>query len=214
VFVLMLAQQAPDPSDPAGAAEYDRAPREPAAAATVGFILLALLATVLYDGAVQDLVPPTEAEAKQAAWRDLEKLPGQLDETVRRIEPTFRWGEAGPRLTVRPNGSAEVVGYLGDDTQITAITLPEAADAATGTAGALPENLQRVGLSLVADFPASLELAGIILLMAMFGAVVLARKQIELGEDELRAAAGLRRVSHYEDYDVSSGAAEEAEEAP
>ena len=32
-----------------------------------------------------------------------------------------------------------------------------------------------------------------ILLMAMFGAVVLARRQIELGEDETREAAGLRR---------------------
>ena len=36
-----------------------------------------------------------------------------------------------------------------------------------------------------------LELAGVILLMAMFGAVVLARRQIELGDDERRKAAGM-----------------------
>jgi hypothetical protein len=36
--------------------------------------------------------------------------------------------------------------------------------------------------------------------MAMFGAVVLARKQIELGEDEVREAAGMRRLAfHSED---------------
>ena len=38
--------------------------------------------------------------------------------------------------------------------------------------------------ALVAEHPMALELAGIILLMAMLGAVVLARKQIEIGEDE------------------------------
>ena len=53
------------------------------------------------------------------------------------------------------------------------------------------DNVQLVGLDLVARYPASLELAGVILLMAMFGAVVLARRQIELGEDERRKAAGM-----------------------
>ncbi|MHC5023761.1 MAG: NADH-quinone oxidoreductase subunit J [Planctomycetota bacterium] len=214
VFVLMLAQQAPDPNDPTGTAEYDRSPREPAAAATVGFILLALLATVLYDGAVQDLSAPTVIEAKRSAWRDLQLMPQQLDETVRRLEPTFRWPEDEPRLTIRPDGVAQVEGFVGDDTQTMIVTLPDAADPRTGQSSAMPENLQRVGLSLVADFPASLELAGVILLLAMFGAVVLARKQIELGEDELRAAAGLRSVSHYEDYDVTKTADEEAGDGP
>ena len=33
------------------------------------------------------------------------------------------------------------------------------------------------------------------LLMALFGAVILARKQIELGEDERRGLAGMRRLT-------------------
>ncbi len=53
------------------------------------------------------------------------------------------------------------------------------------------DNVQMVGVALVSQYPASLELAGVILLMAMFGAVVLARRQIELGEDDRRRAAGL-----------------------
>jgi hypothetical protein len=60
-------------------------------------------------------------------------------------------------------------------------------------------NVQLVGLDLVSKFPASLEMAGVILLMAMFGAVVLARKQIELGEDEIREAAGMRRLALHSD---------------
>jgi NADH-quinone oxidoreductase subunit J len=63
--------------------------------------------------------------------------------------------------------------------------------AADGVPAERPDNVHVVGLDLVARYPASLELAGVILLMAMFGAVVLARRQIELGEDERRKAAGM-----------------------
>lgn len=57
-----------------------------------------------------------------------------------------------------------------------------------------PTNLDGVGWTLVAGHPVTLEVAGVILLMALLGAVVLARKQIELGEDEKEAAA--RLASH------------------
>jgi hypothetical protein len=51
----------------------------------------------------------------------------------------------------------------------------------------LPRNTQQVGWTLVNDYPVSLELAGVILLMAMFGAAVLARRAIELTDREKRA---------------------------
>ena len=63
----------------------------------------------------------------------------------------------------------------------------------------LPTNTQEVGWELVAGFPVGLEIAGVILLMAMFGAVVLARRQIELGEDELRVAGGMEPLHANED---------------
>jgi hypothetical protein len=44
-------------------------------------------------------------------------------------------------------------------------------------------NIDGVGFALIAEHPMALELAGVILLMAMLGAVVLARKQIEIGEE-------------------------------
>ena len=40
-----------------------------------------------------------------------------------------------------------------------------------------------------------------ILLMAMFGAVILARRQIEIGEDEKRASVGLRPLGEYDEGD-------------
>ncbi len=54
--------------------------------------------------------------------------------------------------------------------------------------------------------PVSLELAGVILLLAMFGAVVLARKQIEIGEDDVREAAGMQRLG-FEDERPGGGEA-------
>ena len=59
----------------------------------------------------------------------------------------------------------------------------------------LPGTTRHVGWDLVARFPASLEVAGVVLLMAMFGAVVLARRRIDLGEDALRASAGLASLT-------------------
>ncbi len=50
-----------------------------------------------------------------------------------------------------------------------------------------PTNIETVGLTLVGEHPLSLELAGVILLLAMVGAVVLARKQTEI--EEARKAA-------------------------
>jgi NADH-quinone oxidoreductase subunit J len=110
LFVLMLAQQAPQPGDETAQPDYDVFPREPAAAVTVGFVMLALLGDAIVQG-VLFLDPPAE--------------------------PT------GPVVS---------------------------------------ENIERVGLALVGDFPVSLELAGVILLMAMYGAVVLARRQMEMSQ--------------------------------
>jgi hypothetical protein len=62
-------------------------------------------------------------------------------------------------------------------------------------ASSAPDNGRQVGVDLVSKFPAGLEIAGVVLLMALFGAVILARKQIELGEDERRGLAGMRRFT-------------------
>ena len=50
-------------------------------------------------------------------------------------------------------------------------------------------NTEGVGYELIKAHPGAIEIAGGILLMAMLGAVVLARKQIEISEAEKEAAA-------------------------
>ena len=50
VFVIMLAQQAPQPGEAEHQPEYDLVPREPAAAALIGFVMLALLSDLIFNG--------------------------------------------------------------------------------------------------------------------------------------------------------------------
>jgi NADH-quinone oxidoreductase subunit J len=188
LFVLMLAQQAPAEGQEAGQADYDLSPREPAAAVAVGFVMLAVLGDMMLAPAGERPEPRSAIVATEEAWRDLELLPRRLEAAVMNEHPAFNWppdqDERGRWLRVS-GASAQVVGHEAGSAETRVFTLSDAA---------VPGNTERVGLALVHKFPASLELAGVILLMAMFGAVVLARRQIELGEDEKRAAAGLGRL--------------------
>ncbi len=101
-----------------------------------------------------------------------------LGSVIERVPPMA--ADAAPAASIRAT-----------DTLVQAQQRLPAMQAGEGTPADQPDNVHVVGLDLVARYPASLELAGVILLMAMFGAVVLARRQIELGEDERRKAAGM-----------------------
>jgi NADH-quinone oxidoreductase subunit J len=198
LFVLMLAQQAPDPDNPEGGAAYDLYPREPLGGALVGFIMLALFSRMIFMGAGELTAPDAEA-AQVAAWKQLEHMPEQLRAFIAESgdrDVTLGWGDESA-VQVAPDGSA-MVRYELADGQRKALTLPE---------DEMPENVQNVGLGLILKFPVSLELAGVILLMAMFGAVILARRQIELTEEEKREAAGLRRLGHFDEPAAPEGGA-------
>lgn len=176
LFVLMLAQQSPNGDGDEKSSWYDRTPREPAIAILAGFIMLVGLIEAMDDSKNNAIPTPTVAQAQEAAWNDLDRLPRALLAAAQDVKPTTA-EVLGPPL-VDENGGATIAVRLEDDSETT-VKL---------TADQSPSNTRRVGLSLVADFPVSLEMAGVILLMAMFGAVVLARKQFEYGEDETRAA--------------------------
>ncbi len=188
MFVLMLAQQASMEAGVAGEPEYDRLPREPATAVIAGFVLLAVLGTASMRGAAAPDAARTEWNAVESRWRDLESMPRLLLERARDMNPAVQAvvdPEGGRALSVRSDGSAVVMVRVEGSESPQPMTLPPEA---------LPENSRTLGLALVGQFPASLELAAVILLMAMLGAVVLARRQGDLAEDERRGLAGLSRL--------------------
>lgn len=187
MFVLMLAQQASDPDNEFGAAEYDINPREPAAASAVAFVMLALLSNMIYDGADALPTPPSPTEANLAMWRAIDEMPGKRTEVIRDVAPEAQvlFDETGDMVRFR-DGEAYIEAIPPGSNRPEEIMLTEAQR---------PTNVELIGYDLIARFPVSLELAGVILLMAMYGAVILARRQIELSEDEVREAAGMARTS-------------------
>jgi len=195
MFVLMLAEQAPDASGRGGAA-YDQRPREPRGGAVVGFLLIALLTRVLAEGIPDAASGNAGPAAMRRAWDDLQAMPKKLDEVA-----LAAWDTQSPdhperdvneptRLSVSDDASRATATFRTADGQSVTVELD---------ATALPDNTQSVGLGLLTDFPISLELAGVILTMAMFGAVILARRQIELTDDEKRQAAGMARLGHHDE---------------
>lgn len=187
MFVIMLAQQAPNPSQTEAEAEYDVNPREPGMACAVGFIMLAVLANMCYSG-VPKLNVASVPAAERRAWEDLNQMPREIEAIVHSLMPGAK-PTAGAKIVFGTGGAQITVRREGETTDTQLAIPPEK----------LPNNVQYVGLNLVSEFPVSLELAGVILLMAMFGAVVLARKQTELAEDEVREAAGMRTLGFHSD---------------
>ncbi|MBC8202535.1 MAG: NADH-quinone oxidoreductase subunit J [Planctomycetes bacterium] len=173
MFVLMLANPVADSNDPESKASYDKIPREPAAAVGVGFLLLCIITGTVLHGTGQLPDQPNGTNA----WHTLEQLPKQFESTVLEFDPTFAWppqeNDQGVAIQIADN-TAYIVSAEG-----VRLDLDPAMT---------PTNTQSVGWSLVNDFPVSLELAGVILLMAMLGAAVLARKAIDLDEREKHKA--------------------------
>ena len=205
LFVLMLAQ---DATSTAGEALYDRIPREPVAALVVGFVLLAILsdAFLLVDGGVRPDAPgmtPSLASVEEDRWMVLDGLPLQLKETVADLLESDSTDATPAAFTIeRVDGRA--IRFYGTNASVDVKIADESRNIVLPVS-AMPTNAQLVGWSLVATFPVSLEVAGVILLMAMFGAVVLARRQIDLGEDELRVAAGMAPLLEDEESDFAGG---------
>ena len=174
LFVLMLAQQSPADTKGADAVDYDRVAREPAGAVIAGFVLVAVLGGSIFGGNhTTARAAADQALAVRGAWNDLARMPRFLTEQARRVDASaiavVRQPD-GQMLTVQPDFSAAVTVAHADGSAPSTIILPPAL---------LPDNTSRVGMALVTKFPVSLELAGVILLMAMLGAVVLARRQSE-----------------------------------
>ncbi|MEY3020919.1 MAG: putative NADH-quinone oxidoreductase subunit [Planctomycetota bacterium] len=201
MFVLMLAQQSP--VEGAGDAWYDRTPREPLSAIVVGFIMLATLGDAFLSPAAKEsraIVAAQSAESgREAAFERLAGMPKLLLETATRAhEAAWRAARADAEGNENVEPAPAVLDAEVEDASRRTVRVALADDGSAVVAipdDLLPDNARQVGVDLVSRYPAGLEIAGVVLLMALFGAVILARRQIELGEDERRSLAGMRRYS-------------------
>lgn len=194
VFVIMLATLPQSADRPETGAAYDNRAREPLLAAAMGFALLGVLGNVLFvpgEGQIGTPVPrQSEPEAEALLRRDAAMLSGKLNlenpaqrvrlqkemrnrdlisenEFVHEVEQ--RQTERGPRImagiregeTFQASRGARIARWE-------AIPAPVLAEFVT--------NIDRVGLNLFEAHTLGIELAGVILLLAMVGAIVIARR--------------------------------------
>ena len=181
LFVIMLATQAPSSAAEAFIDETDAVAREPVLASGIGFVLLAILTTAMFRGIGDLPAPPDQTLAQDSVLLNMPKKVERLlvradlinndERLVRNADGTAAIDIVNRTITIE-NTEIHTTRVLGPD------QWPESL-----TAG----NLDRLGYNLMHDHPMTIEIAGIILLMAMLGATVLARKHIEL-EDDLKAA--------------------------
>ena len=185
LFVIMLATQQPTSAAETFLDDTDAVAREPLLASGIGFVLLAVLTTAMFRG-IGDLPKPAHPELAQDSV--LVHLPQKVDRILRRADLM----NSDERVVRTESGEAQI------DVVARTITI-ENTDLGTTrvlTGEDWPEslaagNLDRLGYNLMHDHPMTIEIAGVILLMAMLGATVLARKHIEL-EDDLKAAQARR----------------------
>lgn len=189
LFVIMLATESPTADQVEALSEYDRYAREPGLAAVTGFVLVAGITTMMATG-LRD-VP---AATVYAGAGDLGALPRKVESALRGagvIDQDERvavgsGGEALMDLTPVAPEARRVDGRALNGTVTIArpggSTYQVFTDNSKWPKDLQLTNVEGVGFALLRGHPGAIEVAGIILLMAMLGAVVLARKKVELDE--------------------------------
>ncbi|MDQ7012376.1 MAG: NADH-quinone oxidoreductase subunit J [Planctomycetota bacterium] len=168
LFVIMLATQAPSEDQLDALADYDVEARSPMVAAVTGFVLLAALTTMLFRGA-PDLVEPGEVHPEAL----LAHMPNKVtpERVLVSLEREGVLVEGEEFVSLDPMaGTVTLAGVDGERV----VDIPDDLGVT---------NVEAVGFDLLNDHPGSIEIAGVILLMAMLGATVLSRKQVEFEEE-------------------------------
>ncbi|KAA0217466.1 MAG: hypothetical protein DYG94_00355 [Leptolyngbya sp. PLA3] len=166
LFVIMLATQAPTEDDEDLLSTCDTEARDPVWSAAVGFVILAALTAMMFRGS--EMLPPVPANAGSTEL--LAQMPRKVERELRR---------SGVIRADQDVQTADGVARIDWDARLVALE--------GGNHAALPEgfgtsNVEQLGFNLLDEHPMTIEIAGIILLMAMLGATVLARRQVDIAE--------------------------------
>lgn len=170
LFVIMLATQAPTEDRTEGLAGYDIAAREPIAATVASMALVAVLTGMLFAGSGQ--IEPRRLGSNHDVL--LEQLP-------RRVETEMREARLiSDRETLAVRDGAY---QIDSERREALVEGPNGERWASFPDGLAVRNVEGLGFNLLNVHPGSIEIAGVILLMAMLGAVVLSRRQVEIDEE-------------------------------
>ncbi|MBA4119750.1 MAG: hypothetical protein C0513_03505 [Isosphaera sp.] len=221
LFVIMLATESPTQESAELLSDYDRQSRDPLGATLAGFVLLAGLTVLLAQGSAG--LPSAASLATTGDDQKLALVPAQVERTLARARDAQgeRLLQPGERLAIADDESRDALIAAGvlaperwpgvrpqnpEGAPAYAISPAEGWLVIAGSDGgrrvleraqwpadlSLPNTLG-VGFALIDEHPGAIEIAGVILLMAMLGAVVLARKKVEMDEAVKAMAAAHER---------------------
>jgi NADH-quinone oxidoreductase subunit J len=192
MFVIMLASEGATESATEGSTEYDRVGREPVVATMAGFVLLAALSAMLAGG-VRELPSQNRATGSEVM------LMTERTERVLTKAGLMKEGEKFAAIGQQSEGLYEkgFIQILEADGK-TVRQVPQA----QWPAELKLSNAESLGFELMQANPGAIEMAGVILLMAMLGAVILARKKVEM--DEAAKAEAARRASEDDELGVDA----------
>jgi len=161
MFVLMLASQSAEDDDQDEQPTYDRVAHEPALATAAGFVMLAVVASVVTEPMSRNV----DAQQTDASFAAL--LP----------ERHVHAGEVAIIEELETDSVADAEASV-------AVLESEIDEASTVT------NLEKVGIDLFRGHPLAIELAGIVLLVSLIGAVMIAKRRVEEEDAELSRSQG------------------------
>jgi NADH-quinone oxidoreductase subunit J len=205
LFVIMLATQAPTEAEVDVLAEYDAVSREPLIGTAVGFVLLAVLTTMMFRGVGAIPGPVFVAAGADGAAASvavgpgggpdqllLPYMPGKVERALRHANLL----EPGERLAGDPATGLAAVDPVAGIVRVVKDGRIREIPRESWPPGMWVYNTEAVGWDLLAGHPGAIEIAGVILLMAMLGAVVLARKQVQIDEEAKARHAAFLMARH------------------
>lgn len=191
MFVIMLATQPQTSNEPETGEFYDREARSPGMAVIMGFALVALLTSVIFNGRFMDdpAADPVPRISEEQAWTRMLSaaavMPGKFD-----ADNPARAREL--RSVLQAEGLIAVDEYIGEVEVTEAAVVAEVltGDPRFGRSrarlieipphvvGDFVANIDMVGLALFESHTLGIELAAVVLLLSMVGAIVIARRQV------------------------------------
>jgi NADH-quinone oxidoreductase subunit J len=182
LFVIMLATLPQVEGQEEQSPLYDRVAREPFSAVVLGFALIAVLCNVMFRA--DDLKPATTGEMAHLTL--VHEMPGRAWPI---IEAAAELPESlGPRTHELAAAPTEIwITEFGSEDIVAKVPLTDELKAELAAALG---NIDRIGLTLFEGHPLGIELAGIILLLSMVGAIVIGRKNLILDASAPAPAPG------------------------
>ncbi|QNN21689.1 hypothetical protein HED60_05210 [Planctomycetales bacterium ZRK34] len=170
MFVIMLATMPQSDDRPDTAAPYDTHAREPLVACVLGFLLIAGLTSVIFDA--QEIPQNFPANQGEAAMQMRSELDASQLETLLRER-----GMIGADETLAPEDVNAEEGFV--LVRSTPGVRPKRIAITEDLRSATLSNIDYVGLTLFEGHTLGIELAGVVLLLSMVGAIVIARQKVD-----------------------------------